>query len=114
MTLVPYGPLWCWNLSGEDAVYFSQPTLGGDGPSLVPISGAGACVARCHFASRLGEPEGDIWTCDIQCARVATLAPDGTYLCVYDVERFWTCQECGAWLPDGHGGCCDGCQQQED
>jgi hypothetical protein len=44
MTLVPYGPLWCWNLSGENAVYFSQPTLEGDSMSLVPISGAGTCV----------------------------------------------------------------------
>lgn len=54
----------------------------------------------------------DTWTYNIQCGRVAMIAPDDTYLCGYHVHVGWECAY-GAWLPDGRGGPCSTCQAEE-
>ena len=79
MTTVPYVPFWCWNLLGEDALYFSQPTA--PCPGDAPFADTGTCAARCTLESRLGDGPGGVYTHLIQCGRVATIAPDGEWLC---------------------------------
>jgi hypothetical protein len=43
MTAIPHGPLWCWSLLGEDAVFFSQQPLVWEGaaPGMAPVPAFG-------------------------------------------------------------------------
>jgi|SRR6266567_3176005 len=95
---VPHIPLWCWNILGEDAQFFSQPTMAWDGDRCITISGDGSCVARCSIHTWMTEADGSHTTHDIQCGQVAGLAPDGTYLCDYHFYKCWTCRHCHTLL----------------
>jgi len=126
MTYVPYAPLWCWALQGEDAMFFSQPTethlslpavvdpdgsLWLDTPTRYAFPRSGPCVARCQDESRfvLDDAAHDAacargdWTTGltppIQCGQVARLDPDGRFLCDYHYARNWLCVRCQAPLP---------------
>src|ERR1700730_7304831 len=108
MTIVPGIPNWCWNLLGEDALYFSQKT--GPSSSEGPFVETGVCMARCGLQSQLGEigmgDEGGVYPHPIQCGTLATIAPDGSMLCSAHVDMLWNCEHCGAWIPEGGGGTC--------
>lgn len=110
MTMVPYGPLWCWNVQGEDVVYFSQPTLAPVGPRPVLVSERTGCVARCQFQSWLEEMDGSTRTHAIQCGRVPQLTRDGEYRCTFHhPERLQSCAWCDELAATGSTKACPGC-----
>lgn len=110
MTMVPYGPLWCWNLLGPDAVFFSQPTLLWAGPRPVPVSDRHGCVARCQFQSCFEEPEGSTRTHMIQCGHVALLDASGSYRCeLHHPQRRLSCAWCDELQAAGSAKACPGC-----
>ena len=74
----PHGPVWCWNVLGADAQYFSQPTVFWYGSVLLPFPRSLACVARCSHVFWMSEPDDSAITPPIQCGQVAGVAPDGT------------------------------------
>src|SRR5262249_52196103 len=122
MTYVPYAPLWCWALQGEDVMFFSQPTesslcrparlepdgtLWLDTPTVHRFPPPGPCVARCQHETRfvledavydLEDPEPSL-TPPIQCGRVARVGPDGRWLCDTHYALAWTCAWCLGPLP---------------
>jgi hypothetical protein len=103
---VPYGPLWTWNVLGDDVQYFSQTTVIWDGSAMVPIRGNGSCVARCTSHVWTSEPEGRHKTHPIQCGQVAGIDAHGRYLCDWHWHCAWECRHCYASLPHGEGGYC--------
>lgn len=107
MTLVPHLiPTWCWNLTGEDAVFFSQPTLDVFTFSTQPIDGQGACLARCTRESILGAASDDpvqVWTHPIQCGRIATPWPPASPLCELCIATLYHCDVCDTFIPEGQG-----------
>ena len=109
MTAVPHMPFWTWNLLGEDAVYFSQPTHTWHKGEYLTFATSSACVLRCTMAGQLCDDTG-VWTHAIQCGMVAEAAPDGTYLCLGHMSILWQCEMCLAWLPEGTGGMCAACK----
>src|SRR5438552_3132112 len=98
MTMVPYGPLWCWSLLGEDAQFFSQPPFAWEGSDFVQLREDRGCIARCAFASWMAEADDSHRTGLIQCAQVARLTPDGQHLCQYHFWVLWCCRVCNAVL----------------
>ena len=112
MTWVPRTSIWAWNCTGEDAVFFSQPSHA----DLTPLRLDGAAIARCGSTSRLGETcDGQtLWTHPIQCAHVARLGDDGSWACVDCVEKLYHCMQCCTPLPDGRGPMCPDCEADEE
>jgi hypothetical protein len=122
MPYMPPMPIWMWNLAGEDAVFFSRPTqtwLPGEG--LLQFSPYTA-VARCSVEERTGSgdctretplTDRTVWTYPIQCGMVATITPDGQYVCDRHLGELYTCvvcerysQEC-TWVRDELRCCSD-------
>jgi hypothetical protein len=84
---------------GADTVFFSNPTRPTYGMTGLPPSGR---IARCELWESAGhygttEPiEPLMW---VQCGQVASLAPDGDYLCE-DCMLGWYCGACGVEMPE--------------
>jgi hypothetical protein len=115
LTAVPYGPLWCWSLQGEDAVFFSQETIVWEGTVPRVVDGRGACVARCEVQTVLRESDDSHTTPPVQCGEVAGLDHRGRLLCDWHMHEAWTCARCGTFLPSGEGGyCAQACAEKED
>jgi hypothetical protein len=115
MTAVPYGPLWCWSLTGEDTVFFLQKTIVWEGAVPRVVDGAGHCVARCEEQSWLREADGSHTTPPIQCSQLAGVNRHGRFLCDWHMHEAWTCARCGAVLPSGEGDYCSShCAEAED
>jgi len=116
MTMIPYGPLWCWVLTGADQMFFSQPTLAGLGPWALTLADDESCTARCQHETQYiaddhpGRPEA--LTPPIQCGIVASEDATGRWLCDYHHSVYWTCSQCRAPLAAGQGGYCSwACQE---
>jgi len=109
--LVPQIPIWCWNILGETAQYFSQPVLPSvGGVSSRPLHGHGACLARYTATSRLGEHDGSVWTPEIQCGYVAELTPEGDYRCTrHHPQPITFCAWCDALKAAGSTKAYPGC-----
>jgi hypothetical protein len=110
---VPTGPLWCWNVQGADAVFFSQPTHYWAGGRTVQVAPRGPLTARCQLQSWLEEHDGTGRTHPIQCGYVAGLTPDGTYLCerhatTYNDDEL-VCAWCNELQAAGSTKFCPGC-----
>jgi hypothetical protein len=103
MTYMPQIPIWAWNLTGEDTVYFSQPTeawIPGEGPLRFSPHIA---VARCPETEQMGSAgssrdapltDRTAWSYPIQCGMAATLAPDGRHVCAWHLYKRYTCRVC--------------------
>lgn len=100
-----------WNLVGETAQFFSQPT---HLPGWIPTS-PNACAARCQHTSRVGEvvPDHDpsepdypgVWSGLVQCGMVG--APHREeYRCYRHAFDNW-CRDCGAGIADTEERCED-------
>jgi hypothetical protein len=107
MTYIPNIPIWAWNLTGEDRVYFSQPTeVWRPGEEPLRFS-PHVAVARCPEVEQMGSGTGEapltdrtVWSYPIQCGMVATLTPDGRHVCDWHRYKLYTCQVCARYDPD--------------
>ena len=102
MTYIPqHIPLWTWTLFlGEDGVFFSQPTEARIGGERWCIAEDGACVARCALVEFPLTDAGTPATPPMQCGHVASIDPDGDYLCHSHTLMLWHCEACYVFLPD--------------
>ena len=108
MTQVPYGPLWCWGLQGDDALYLSQRTHAWSLGSVVRFLDTTA-VSRCQAISTLGEHDGSYTTPPIQCGCIAGPMPDGTTLCAFHGGAMDACAWCSELAAAGSLKGCPGC-----
>ena len=109
MILSPHGPLWCWGIQGDDAVFFSQPSHVWRGGTYMPFPKDRALL-RCAFHEYLAELDGSYQTPAIQCGHIAHMDTTGMALCEeHSGAMDGSCAWCEEMAATGLSQACPGC-----